>query len=193
MGYIYKITNAMTGGIYIGQTTKTLQERFHTHKRESRRILYYGVTPFYRDIKKYGINNFFIEELEYVEDNKKLNDLEIYYIKKFDSYRKTNKNNYNLTTGGSNIHIMKPKVMPYTLMKIDCKTNKVLKTYYSFEEIYKDYPRYKYQAIIKVSLGYTKTAYGYFWKRSKDIGIVYDPEKNKKYRRKAKNKLISGN
>ena len=31
MGYIYKITNIINGKLYIGQTKKTIEERFQTH------------------------------------------------------------------------------------------------------------------------------------------------------------------
>jgi group I intron endonuclease len=183
MGYIYKITNTITGSIYIGQTRKTIGERFVSHKKEVNRIHKYGATPLYRDMKKYGKDKFTIESIVYTTNDEELSNLEMYFIKLYGSYRKENKNNYNLTTGGRTAPIIIPKIMPYTLAKIDLKTQEVLKTYYSYEEIYKDYPRVKYGNIIKVSLGYIKTAYGFYWKRSKDIHIVYDPEKRKKHKK----------
>ena len=55
--------------------------------------------------------------------------------------------------------------MPYILLKISPQTMEIVKEYTSYEEIYKDYPRYKYQNIIKACLGYVKIAYGFNWKR----------------------------
>jgi len=47
-------------------------------------------------MKKYGIDNFDIEVLETIDNKENLKQLEIYYIKKFDSYN----NGYNMTVGG---------------------------------------------------------------------------------------------
>lgn len=47
---IYKATNNINGKIYIGQTTKTLEERKKYHKRDSKRI----DNLFYRAIRKCG-------------------------------------------------------------------------------------------------------------------------------------------
>ena len=80
MGYIYKITNKVNGKIYIGKTIKTIEERFKRHIYDSRRNNSY----FYNAIKKYGIENFIIEEIENV-DNSKLNEREKYWISFYNS------------------------------------------------------------------------------------------------------------
>lgn len=58
MGYIYKITNLSNQKLYIGQTKKTINERFQNHlklaKRHVNRCLYDAMN-------KYGYNNFIIE------------------------------------------------------------------------------------------------------------------------------------
>lgn len=95
MGYIYKITNKINGKIYIGKTTKTIEERFKGHVYESKRNK--NNNYFHNAIIKYGAENFSLEEIECV-DNSKLNDREKYWI----SFYMSNfvKIGYNGTVGG---------------------------------------------------------------------------------------------
>lgn len=94
MGYIYCITNKINGKKYVGLTVTTLANRFKEHKSDSKRR---KCMPLYRAFNKYGIENFYIEELEEVE-NDKLSEREIYWIKKLDTFN--SKNGYNATLGG---------------------------------------------------------------------------------------------
>lgn len=94
---IYKITNIVNNKVYIGLTTKTLEKRWKGHlnsinsKTKSSRYLY-------SSMKKHGINNFKIEEIEKCENINALFSKEIYWIKKYNS---NNKNfGYNLSSGG---------------------------------------------------------------------------------------------
>lgn len=94
MGYIYKITNIINNKIYIGQTSKTIQERFAVHiskaKQKINRYLYDAMNC-------YGYENFIIEEIEECS-NDKLNEREVYWIKFYQSNLK--ENGYNMTSGG---------------------------------------------------------------------------------------------
>ena len=90
---IYKVTNLINNKCYIGQTKKTLSERMQNH--------IYKVNTcnlnlkFYNAIRKYGIENFNWEILEECDDINTLNNLEIFYIKKYDSFN----NGYNSNEG----------------------------------------------------------------------------------------------
>jgi group I intron endonuclease len=53
MGYIYMIKNKIDGKIYIGQTTRPIEERFKNHQKKSS-----NCRLIYRAIKKYGWENF---------------------------------------------------------------------------------------------------------------------------------------
>ena len=94
MGFIYKITNTINNKIYIGQTTKTIQERFNNHikkaKQHTNRYLYDAMN-------KYGYEKFIIEKIEEI-NNDKLDEREIFWISFYHS------NNpqfgYNMTMGG---------------------------------------------------------------------------------------------
>lgn len=94
MGYIYKITNVINEKVYIGQTSKTIQERFAAHiskaKQKVNRYLYDAMNH-------YGYENFIIEEIEECS-NDKLDEREIYWINFYQSTLK--EKGYNMTIGG---------------------------------------------------------------------------------------------
>lgn len=103
IGYIYKVTCLINNKIYIGQTSRTIQYRWEQHIRNSRKKnnLEYK-NKFHRALRKYGKDNFKIEELiSAVTRTEKqlkesLNFLESYYIQEFDCY----KHGYNSSWGG---------------------------------------------------------------------------------------------
>ena len=86
--YIYKITNKINGKIYIGK-----------HSTDNLNDGYMGSGVVLRQvIKKYGVENFTKEILEFCDKEVELNDLEKHYI---DKYKSTDKSiGYNLTPGG---------------------------------------------------------------------------------------------
>lgn len=101
---IYMVVNLINDKKYIGQS-KNIKKRFQSHhlidyKNENN--CNYN-TKFYQAIRKYGIDNFEVVILKLCEE-KELDDLEIKYIKEFDTF----KNGYNSTEGGQfwspNIH-----------------------------------------------------------------------------------------
>ncbi len=103
-GIIYKAISP-SGKKYYGRTIKTLERRKieHNHNTGKGSNLY-----FHNAIRKYGIENFGWDVVEEInEDNKIelidiLNELEIYYI---DKDKTLFPNGYNLTKGGGNYNI----------------------------------------------------------------------------------------
>lgn len=95
MGFIYKITNKINNKCYIGQTHFTVEKRWKEHKEDSRKE-FLQKRPLYNAIKKYGIENFTIETVEEINDEK-LNEREKYWIQYYNSYGSTG---YNATLGG---------------------------------------------------------------------------------------------
>lgn len=102
MGYIYKITNLTNQYIYIGKTIHTIESRWKAHIDTSLNTLnkssYYIL---YRAMRKYGIDNFKVEEVEECSNNL-LNEREKYWIATFDSYY-LNGHGYNMTLGGEGV------------------------------------------------------------------------------------------
>lgn len=94
MPYIYKITNKINKKIYIGKTTLTVEGRWKEHCRDYKRERY-EKRPLYSAMRKYGIDNFFIEEVEKC-DIELLNKRECFWIEYYGSF----KNGYNATKGG---------------------------------------------------------------------------------------------
>lgn len=93
MGIIYKAVNAVTGEIYVGATTCSLNKRWDEHVRSSKTTE--KDLKFHKAIREYGEANFDIEVIEEVP-NHMLAEREKYYIRHFDSYH----NGYNSTLGG---------------------------------------------------------------------------------------------
>ena len=94
MGYIYLITNKINNKKYVGKTTQSIKKRWQEHLRNSKKKKY-ELRPLYNAIRKYGIENFVIKEIEKC-DADILSEREQYWIQHYDTY----KNGYNATLGG---------------------------------------------------------------------------------------------
>ena len=88
-GYIYLITNKVNGKGYIGQTNRTVPFRFQQHQYRSTKAKY--TQPLYSAFKKYGIDNFSVEEVEKItaitkdDLSERLNIVETEYIEKYNT------------------------------------------------------------------------------------------------------------
>lgn len=101
IGYIYCVTCLRNVKSYFGQTSKTIMKRWKEHVDSSHR----EDTKFYRAIRKYGSENFVVEEVIHIEAltkevlRKKLDFLERHFIKRYN----TKRNGYNSTDGGDGV------------------------------------------------------------------------------------------
>lgn len=91
---IYKITNKTNEKNYIGLTTRTLNERKIEHLSDSRCG---SECAIHRAIRKYGEESFIWEVIDESDNAHELNEKEIYWIEKYDSYN----TGYNENKGGS--------------------------------------------------------------------------------------------
>lgn len=96
MGHIYCITNLINNKRYVGKTLSSIEERWREHCQDSQKERC-EKRPLYSAFKKYGIENFKIEKLEYVEDDNLLSDKEVYWIKELETF---GSKGYNATKGG---------------------------------------------------------------------------------------------
>lgn len=99
---IYIIKNTINNKVYIGQTCQSLHERFMQHRKPSI-IKQRGTYKLYNAMEKYGKENFYCELLEDNISESEIDNKEIYYIEKYNSYE----NGYNSTRGADSKTICK--------------------------------------------------------------------------------------
>lgn len=96
-GIIYKVTNIQNNKIYIGQTTRSLEERKYHHFYRADHELEITHTHFINAIRKYGKDAFQWEQIDQADSQQELNNKEIYWIDYYDSIN----HGYNIQEGGN--------------------------------------------------------------------------------------------
>jgi group I intron endonuclease len=92
---IYKITNILNQKVYIGQTKRSIKERWRRHiwNAEKGNLQY----PIHHAIRKYGKNNFTISEIDNLPNQEEADKKEEYWIDSHNSL--CEKHGYNVTLG----------------------------------------------------------------------------------------------
>lgn len=93
-GTIYIIKNSVNNKVYIGKTIRSVKARYREH---TNRDLHDNL-PIHRAMLKYGVENFWYEILD-IDSIEKLNNLEKYWIKYYNSTE--SEYGYNLNPGGN--------------------------------------------------------------------------------------------
>ena len=105
--WIYKITNIQNNKIYIGQSIRPIEDRFHRHINDALNNVL--DTHFARAIRKYGKENFIIEEIDSASSQEELTFKEQYWIQYYNSVQ----DGYNETDAtskcGGNTYLSKTK------------------------------------------------------------------------------------
>lgn len=94
-GQIYKITNNINNKLYVGQTTKNLEERLREHFQNADNLKNFTLS---NAIRKYGKDNFSIDQIDTADTKDDLNKKEIYWINYYKSFDINY--GYNMTLGG---------------------------------------------------------------------------------------------
>lgn len=99
-GIIYAVICLLNNKVYIGKTIQDFEKRKQCHLRKMSEKKQNGdftySTKFYNALRKYGIDNFKWEVIESGVGEDILNEREIFYIEKYNSYN----DGYNSTIGG---------------------------------------------------------------------------------------------
>ena len=195
-GVIYKITNTVNGKVYIGQTTKSFNERYKVkgegiervynyHKRNKEDNTRHFNAHLYNSIEKYGFNKF---EISYTYDvafsQIELNIKERMYISLFNSM--DGRFGYNKQEGGVGgrnndevivkmLNTMIEKDMTRQVKQLEIPSLKVINTYSSIASATKslNLTRSAIKNVLNPKYKSSLTAGGYAWE--------YVDEKNKKY------------
>jgi len=90
---VYKVLNKITNMAYIGQTTRSIEDRWEEHCKPALKLRSYLSNA----VQKYGKDNFVIEELFKASTQEELDSLEQRAIKEHNTM---SPNGYNLRDGG---------------------------------------------------------------------------------------------
>ena len=160
-GIIYKATNVVTGEIYVGATTVSLQERINDHYNKATKN--YG-HKFQNAIREYGFESFIWEQIDTGINTDELALKEKYYIQKFDSFH----NGYNSDRGGG----FKKTIYQYNL------TGELESTFQSLEEASKS-SSISEESISHACIGDRKTSNGFYWTYTSTFDLKEDIRKKK--------------
>lgn len=106
MGLIYVIVNDLSGMLYVGQTLCDRKKRWREHRcaaRSSDRAR----CRIHRAMRKYGLDNFHMEVIDFADDPKTLSQKEIAWIERLRSADPAR--GYNLTSGGEGATNLAPE------------------------------------------------------------------------------------
>lgn len=168
-GVIYLVTNKINNKKYIGKTCRTLEQRWHEHIYNAyapRRKKYY----FQKALKKYGEQNFIIEQIDEAFSENELNNKEIKWIKYYNSTDE--RYGYNLAPGGEGGF-----TTPVCKLSLD---GIFLQEYNSISEACIDIGAKSSTPIINYCKGKYNTSFGFQW--------CYKEDLNKKINQKVKEK-----
>ena len=105
--WIYKITNIQNNKVYIGQTIRPIKDRFHRHINDAMNNIL--DTHFARAIRKYGKDNFIIEEIDNANSQDELNNKEQYWIQYYNSVKEGYNETDAISKCGGNTYQSKTK------------------------------------------------------------------------------------
>lgn len=160
---VYKAENAFTGEIYVGTTTKSLNERKNDHLQKSRKSSD-GIV-FHQAIGTYGSDSFIWTELDSANTLTELAEKETEYIYMYNSFQ----NGYNSNKGGG---------FKKTVFQYNVETGELVNSYDSLFSAGNAVNASK-KSINSVCLHSNKTCKGYYWSYTStfDLSSTLDSRK----------------
>jgi group I intron endonuclease len=161
---IYQIKNLINGKCYVGQSID-IERRFYNHRTTT---LDY---PLYRDIKKYGIDNFEFSVLEEVEHEDLLTQREMFWYDLINPEYNNISPQQNASNG-----------LQKSVLQIDKKTLEVLNEYQGVNEAARKVGGFA-QNISYVCNGKLRSANGYYWCYTEEHTQEWKPKKHPKHKK----------
>lgn len=157
---IYKAVNLITNEVYIGATTKSIDERKLDHLQKSDK----KVGGYFQEaILTYGIDSFTWEQIDTASTNSELAKKEVHYIQEYNALQ----NGYNEDRGGG---------IKKTVYQFNSKTGELINSYESLSQAAEAVDAVK-QNISDVCLGIFNTCKGYAWSYHEDYKLFTDKRK----------------
>ncbi|MBC2840106.1 NUMOD1 domain-containing DNA-binding protein [Robiginitalea sp. SC105] len=162
-GILYKAMNRITGEVYIGATTSTLEARKQDHLQKASQ----GKGGIFQEaIGTYGPDAFTWEVIDSSGNLDELAEKERYYIEHYDSQKK----GYNRDQGGG---------FAKTIYQYCPETGRPLGNFKSLEEAAKAVGSCT-RTISNACLGYNRSCSGYFWSYSEYTSYPISSDQRKK-------------
>lgn len=143
---IYKAENIQTGYVYIGATTRSLEERKLDHYKK---VSNNSNKPLHQAISTYGIDAFSWETIDTATNNNELAEKEVNYIFNYSKESEL----YNQDRGGG---------IPKQVFQYNMETGLLVNTYNSLTEAGEQFDIDK-KALSKVCLSVNKTFNNFYW------------------------------
>ena len=123
---VYKITNKRNGKVYIGQSSDVIKRwNGHIYSTKNKKLQSYDY-PLYKEIRKYGIDNFEVRLIEEIENKEDMILAEQKYIDKYNSIMP---NGYNMCDANATNNSSSKVTLQY-----DLKTGEVIAEFRSGNE-----------------------------------------------------------
>lgn len=159
-GIIYKAANIITNEVYIGATTKSIEDRKLDHIQKSDKKV---GSYFQEAMQTYGNESFTWEQIDTASSSDELAKKEVYYIQQYNALQ----NGYNEDRGGG---------IKKTVYQFNCTTGELIDSYESLSQASCAVNAVK-QNISDVCLGLYNTCKGYAWSYDKDYKLFTDKRK----------------
>jgi len=161
---VYKVVNEQTQEVYVGVTTKSLEERKTDHIQKSNKK---GCSYFQETIGTYGSDAFTWEQIDTASDINKLAEKEIEYILKYNSFQ----GGLNSNKGGGGFRKQ--------VYQFDIGTGKLLNSYDDLTSAANAVSATK-KSISNVCLNIDKTCKGFYWSYSITSEFITSSDARKK-------------